>query len=76
MGIGYLLGGIACLLYTIFVGYFGRIKKSFGLLRLAKMKLNKKMSDATAAKICLVAAAFMFAVGIFSFVLEAIQSTA
>jgi len=50
MGIGYLLGGIACLLYTVFVGYFGGIKKSPGLLKLVKMKLNKNMSDAVAAK--------------------------
>jgi len=26
MGIGYLLGGIACLLYGVLVGYFGGIK--------------------------------------------------
>ena len=45
MGAGYLLGGIACLLYAVLVGYFGGIKKSPGLLRLVKMKLNKKMSD-------------------------------
>ena len=45
MGIGYLLGGIACLLYIILVGYFGGIKKSPGVLRLAKMKINKNMSD-------------------------------
>ena len=76
MGIGNLLGRIACLLYTIFVGYFGGIKKSPGFLRLAKMKLNKKMSDATAAKICLVAAGFMFAGGILLFVFGAIQGTA
>ena len=76
MGIGYLLGGIACLLYTVFVWYFGGIKKSHGLLKLVKMKLNKKMSDAAAAKICLVAAGVMFAVGIFLFVFGAIQGTA
>jgi hypothetical protein len=28
MGTGYLLGGIACLLYAVLVGYFGWIKKS------------------------------------------------
>jgi len=44
MGIGYLLGGIACLLYAALVGYFGGIKKSPGLLKLVKMKLNKKYS--------------------------------
>jgi len=56
MGTGYLLGGIACLLYAVLVGYFGGIKKSPGLPKLVKMKLNKKMSDATAAKITLIAA--------------------
>ena len=55
MGIGYLLGGIACLLYAALVGYFGGIKKSPGLLKLVKMKLNKNMSDAAAANISLVA---------------------
>ena len=76
MGIGYLLGGIACLLYTVFVGYFGGIKKSPGLLKLVKMKLNKNMSDNTAVKTCLVAAGVMLAVGIFLFIFGAIQGAA
>ena len=76
MGIGYLLGGIACLLYTVFVGYFGGIKKSPGLLKLVKMKLNKNMSDAAAAKISLVAAGLMLAAGIFLLIFGAIQSVA
>jgi hypothetical protein len=75
MGAGYLLGGIACLLYTVLVGYFGGIRKSPGLLRLVKMKLNKKMSDVTAAKITLIAAGIVLAVGIFLFTFGAIQST-
>ena len=45
MGIGYLLGGVACLLYAVLVGYFVGIKKIPGVLRLAKMKINKNMSD-------------------------------
>ena len=76
MGIGYLLGGIACLLYTSFVGYFGGINKSPGLLKLVKMKLNKNMSDAVAARISLAAAGVMLAVGIFLFIFGAIQGTA
>jgi len=76
MGIGYLLGGIACLLYTVSVGYFGGIKKSPGLLRLVKMKLNKNMSDDAAAIISLVAAGVVLAVGIFLFVFGAIQGAA
>ena len=47
MGIGYLLGGIACLIYSITVGYFGGIKKTPGLIKIVKMKLNKNMTDDT-----------------------------
>jgi len=74
MGIGYLLGGIVCLLYTVSVGYFGGIKKSPRLLKLVKMKLNKNMSDAAAAKICLIAAGVILAVGIFLFIFGTIGS--
>ncbi len=76
MGIGYLLGGIACLLYTIFVEYFGGIKKSPGLLKLVKVKLNKNMSDTAAVKISLVAAGVVLAAGIFLFIFGAIQGAA
>jgi len=76
MGIGYLLGGIACLLYTFFVGYFGGIKKSPGVLKLVKMKLNKNMIDDAAVKISLIAAGVMLAVGIFLFIFGAIQGVA
>ena len=76
MGIGYLLGGIACLLYTVFVGYFRGIKKSPGLLKLVKMKLNKNMSDTAAAIISLVAAGVVLAAGIFLFIFGAIQGAA
>jgi len=76
MGIGYLLGGIACLLYAVLVGYFGGVKKAPGLLKLVKMKLNKNMSDAAAAKISLVAAGVALAAGIFLFIFGAIQGAA
>ena len=76
MGIGYLLGGVACLLYAVLVGYFGGIKKSPGLLKLVKMKLNKNMSDDAATKIALVAAGVVLAVGIFLFIFGAIQGAA
>ncbi len=76
MGIGYLLGGVACLLYAVLVGYFGGIKKSPGLLRLVKMKINKNMSDDAAAIISLVAAGVMLAVGLFLLIFGAIQGTA
>ena len=76
MGTGYLLGGLACLLYAVLVGYFGGIKKSAGLLKLVKMKLNKKMSDAAAAKIALIAAGVVLAAGIFLFAFGATQDAA
>lgn len=68
MGLGFLLGGIACLLYAVLVGFFGGIKKSPGLLKLVKMKLNKNMKDETAAKICLVMSIIVLAGGIFLFI--------
>lgn len=68
MGLGFLLGGIACLLYAVLVGFFGGIKKSPGLLKLVKMKLNKNMKDETAAKVCLVMSIIVLAGGIFLFI--------
>jgi hypothetical protein len=76
MGIGYLLGGIACVLYAVPVGYLGGIKKSPGTLRLAKMKTNKNMSDDAAAKMCLIAGGVVLAVGIFLFIFGAMQGAA
>ncbi len=76
MGIGYLLRGVACLLHAALVGYFGGIKKSPGLLKLVKAKLNKNMSGDAAAKISLVAAGLMLAAGIFLFIFGAIQGAA
>jgi len=73
MGIGYLLGGIACLLYALPVGYFGGVKRAPGLLKLVKMKINKKMSDDAAVKISWIAAIVILALGIFLFVFGAIQ---
>ena len=68
MGTGFLLGGIACLLYALLVGYFGGIKKAPGLLKLVKMKLGKSMSDESAAKVCLIASIVVLIAGIFLFV--------
>jgi len=73
---GYLLGGIACLLYALLVGYFGGIRKSPGLLKMVKMKINKKMRDETAAKVTLVFAGIVLAVGIFLLLFGAIQGAA
>lgn len=73
MGIGYLLGAIAAFLYAGFVGYYGGIKKSPGLLKLVKAKLNKNMSDKTAVNICIYFSAFILLLGIFLIVFGAIQ---
>ena len=73
MEVGFLLGGIACLLYAVLVGYFGGIKKAPGLLKMVKMKLGKNMTDDTAAKICLVMAIVILCLGIFLFVFGGIK---
>lgn len=73
MSLGWLLGGMASLLYAVLVGWFGGIKKTPGLLKLVKMKINKKMSDEVAAKTCAIAAIVVGAFGIFCFVFGAIQ---
>lgn len=70
MGIGYLVGGIACIIYMLGVGY-GGIKKSPGLLKIVKMKLGKKMSDEKAAKICIIMAILIGALGVFLFIFGA-----
>jgi hypothetical protein len=74
MGTGFLLGGIACVLYAVLVGYFGGIKKAPGLLKIVKMKINKKMSDEAAAKVCLIASIVVLAGGIFLFVFGAVKA--
>ena len=73
MGTGFLLGGIACLLYALLVGYFGGIKKAPGLLKLVKMKLGKNMSDDAAAKACLIMSIIVLALGIFLFIYGGIR---
>ncbi len=76
MGIGYFLGGVACLLYAILVGYVGGVKKSPGLIKLVKMKINKNMSDGAAAKISLVVGIIALAGGVFLFIAGAAQGAA
>lgn len=74
MGTGYLLGGIACVLYALIVGGLGGLKKSPVLLKLVKLKLGKNMSDQTAAAICIVMALIILAVGIFLFIFGALKA--
>ena len=71
MRIGYLLGGVARLLYAALVGYFVGTKKSPGLLKLVKVKLSKNTSDDAYA---IISAGVVLAVGISLFVFGAIQS--
>ncbi|MFC1980090.1 hypothetical protein ACFLVS_04475 [Chloroflexota bacterium] len=65
------LGGIACLLYAALVVYFGGIKKSPGLFKLVKMKINKNMSDDAAVKFYLIAAVIVLVGGVFLFIFGA-----
>ncbi len=74
MGTGYLLGGIACVLYAVIVGGLGGLKKSPALLKMVKLKLGKNMSDKTAATICIVMALTILAVGLFLFVFGALKT--
>jgi len=73
MSTGWLLGGIASLLYAALVGFFGGVKKSPILLKLVKLKINKKMSDDAAIKICIVVASIVGVFGIFCFIFGAIK---
>lgn len=72
MGIGYLLGGIFCLLYAVGVGYAGGVKKNATLIKLTKMKLNKNMSDEKAAKIDLVMGIIVGVAGVALLIVGAI----
>jgi hypothetical protein len=67
---GYVIGGIACVLYAAFV-YYVAIKKPPAIIRIVKLKLGKKMSDNTAVIICYVFASIVLAGGIVLFVLGA-----
>ena len=73
MGIGWLLGGIFCLIYCAGVTY-GGIKKTPWLLKMVKMKLGKKMTDEAAAKICVVFGIIMGVVGVFLLIYGGIVS--
>ena len=58
------------------LGILEAVKKSLGVLKLVKVKLNKNMSDDAAQKISLIATGVMLAVGIFLFIFGAIQGVA
>jgi len=68
---GYIIGGIACILYAAFV-YYVAIKRPPAIINLIKKKLfSKNMSDNTAAIICYVFASIALAGGIVLFIVRA-----
>ena len=74
MAIGYLLGGLFCLIYFVLVGIIGGLKRNAAILKLAKMKLNKNMSDENAARICLIIGSVIGAAGVFLLIFGAVQA--
>ena len=69
---GYVIGGIACVLYAAFV-YYIAIKRPPAVIRLIKKKLNKNMSDDAAAIVSYVFASIALIGGIVLFVLAAVK---
>ncbi len=69
---GYVIGGIACMLYAISV-YYVAIKRPPAMIRLIKKKLNKNMSDDAAVIVSYVFASIALAGGIVLFVLAAVK---
>ena len=67
---GYVIGGIACILYAAFV-YYVAIKRPPAIINLVKKKLNKNMSDKATAIVCYVFASIALAGGIVLFIVRA-----
>jgi len=67
---GYVIGGIACILYAAFV-YYVAIKRPSAIINLVKKKLNRNMSDKAAAIVCYVFASIALAGGIVLFIVGA-----
>ena len=65
---GYIIGGIACVLYAIFV-YYIAIKKPPALIRLVRKKLGKKTTEKTAVIVCYVFASLAVAGAVVLFIL-------
>lgn len=63
---GYVIGGIACVLYAVFV-YYIAIKKPPRMINLVKKKISRKMSDKAAVIVCYVFATIALAGGIVLF---------
>lgn len=73
MSIGYLLGGMFCLVYMVLLVFLGGVKRNAFILKMTKQKLGKKMSDDNAAKICLIFGLLMGAVGVFLLIYGVMQ---
>ena len=67
---GYVIGGIACVLYAAFV-YYVAIKRPPAIIKLIRKKLSRNMSDNAAAIVSYVFASIALAGGIALFILEA-----
>lgn len=68
---GYVIGGIVCILYAVFV-YYVAIKKPPAIINLVKRKLNRNMSDDAAAIVCYIFASIALAGGIALFIHSAL----
>lgn len=68
IGIGYFLGGLFLIVYSIFCFYVG-IKRPEKLFRIAKLKFGKNKKDAFIAKLCKIWASIMLIAGIIVFIL-------
>ena len=69
---GWVIGGLACIIYMFVVGGLA-LRKSPGLIKLVKLKLSNKISDATAIRIALVMAGIFGLAGIIFFIFGVVQ---
>ena len=69
---GYIIGGIACMIYAAFV-YYVAIKRPPSIIRMIKKKLNKNMSDDAAVIVAYVFASIALIGGIVLFVLAGVK---
>jgi hypothetical protein len=64
---GYVIGGIVCVLYAVFV-YYVAIMRPPSIIKIVKLKLGRKMSDKKASIVCYIFASIVLAVGILLFI--------
>ena len=68
IGIGYFVGGLVLIAYSIFCFYVG-IKRPEKLFRVAKLKFGKNKEDVFVSRLCKIWATIMLIAGIVVFVL-------